>query len=59
MFKEGDSSNYRGQWFMKADDIKGLSPEQIANKFSLKEIPDKIVEVKVTATTQIRGGIVY
>ena len=57
VFKEGSMSGEKGQWCMKAEDIKGLSPEQIADKFALQEIPDKIVEVRLSATTGIRGGI--
>lgn len=34
---------------MRADDIKGLTPEQIASKFSLPQVPTMVTDVKVPA----------
>jgi hypothetical protein len=42
---------------MKAEDIKGCTPMEIADKFGLQEIPDMITEVRLTAIDKFRGGI--
>lgn len=57
VFKEGSTSGVRGQWMMRANDIKGLAPEQIKDKFSLMHVPDRIAEVKIYTNNNIRGGI--
>ncbi|WP_413614878.1 hemagglutinin repeat-containing protein [Halomonas cupida] len=50
----GDSPG--GQWIMKASDIEGLSPQQIADKFALPEVPSGITSVTPPAGTRIRTG---
>jgi hypothetical protein len=50
----GDSPG--GQWAMKASDIEGLSPQQIADKFALPEVPTGITSVTPPAGTRIRTG---
>ena len=56
VYKEGETSP-AGQWIMKRDEIEGLTPFQIKDKFALKYLPDHIVDVKVPAGTEIRFGI--
>ena len=48
--------NPSGQWVMKASDIEGLSPQQIADKFALPEVPTGITSVTPPAGTRIRVG---
>jgi hypothetical protein len=50
------NSQMRGQWFMKAEDIVGLTPKQIQNKFALPTAPKYIVDLKLPAGSKIRAG---
>ena len=53
---DGDISGLRGGWVMRAEDIKGLTPEQIQQKFALPSTPKYIGEVKLKAGSNIRMG---
>ena|GEM_PF-5580440 len=53
---DGENSGMYGGWFMKADDIKGLTPSQIQNKFALPATPKFVVDVELDAGTRIRTG---
>lgn len=55
---DGDTSGQFGGWVMKADDIKGLTPIQIQNKFALPATPVYVTDVKLPAGTTLRTGIV-
>ncbi len=55
---DGDISGQFGGWLMKADDIRGLTPSQIQDKFALPAIPKFITDVKLPAGTIVRMGIV-
>ncbi len=44
------------KWVMKASDIDGLTPQQIADKFALPEVPTGITSVTPPAGTRIRTG---
>lgn len=43
-------------WIMKKEAIQGLTPAQIAKKYSLPEIPTHIVDVHVPAGTELYRG---
>lgn len=43
---------------MQADEISGLSAEQIADKFALPEVPTHITSVRPPEGTRIRTGLV-
>lgn len=45
-----------GTWMMKPEDIKGLSPQEIKDKFSLPAVPSNCVDVEVKAGTKLRMG---
>ena len=45
-----------GQWIMRASDIEGLSPQQIADRFALPEVPTGITSITPPAGTRIRTG---
>lgn len=45
-----------GTWMMKKEDLKGLSPEEIRDKYALPEVPCNIVDVEVKAGTRLRMG---
>jgi filamentous hemagglutinin len=50
-------SNQAGGWMMRAEDVAGLSAEQIAAKYSLPEIPSMITNVSVPAGTKIEVSV--
>ncbi|WP_246803291.1 hemagglutinin repeat-containing protein, partial [Rhizobium leguminosarum] len=45
-----------GQWIMRASDIKGLSPSQIADLYALPQVPTGITSITPPAGTRIRTG---
>lgn len=45
-----------GGWVMNADDIRGLTPAQIQDKFALPATPKYVAEVKLNAGNTIRMG---
>ncbi|VVH59155.1 hypothetical protein BSPCLSOX_1181, partial [uncultured Gammaproteobacteria bacterium] len=46
----------RGQWIMRQSDIKGLTPQQIADKFALENVPTGITSIKPPKGVKIRTG---
>jgi hypothetical protein len=42
---------------MKADDIAGLTPAQIASRFSLPAVPKQIGEVNIPAGTKLQASV--
>jgi hypothetical protein len=53
---DGDVSGLKGGWLMKADDIKGLTPKQIQEKFALPAEPIYIGEVNIPKGSNLRVG---
>ncbi|MBC1987403.1 hypothetical protein HCJ71_08965 [Listeria sp. FSL L7-0478] len=53
---DGGSSKLHGGWLMKAEDIKGLTPTQIKDKFALPNIPKFVGEVTLPKGSNIRMG---
>jgi len=53
-----DKVNLRmqGGWVMKAEDIAGLTPQEIQNKFALPYIPEYICDVNLEAGRRLRTG---
>jgi filamentous hemagglutinin len=45
-----------GQWLMKQSDIEGLTPQQIADKFALENVPTGITSIKPPKGVKIRTG---
>jgi filamentous hemagglutinin len=45
-----------GRWMMRKEAKEGLSPEEIARKYSLPAVPKYITDVNVPAGTSIRTG---
>jgi len=54
--KMPDGSGMYGSWVMKAEDIEGLTPLEIQNKFALPNTPRYICDVELDAGTHIRLG---
>lgn|GEM_PF-3662668 len=48
------NSFQKGGWLMRKEDIIGLTPEQIKDKFALKYVPKYVADVKLPADTKIR-----
>lgn len=55
---DGNTSGQYGGWIMRYEDIKGLSPEEIRDKFALPATPKYITDVKLSAGTKLRTGVV-
>ncbi len=51
-----DGSGMYGSWVMRADDIKGLTPLEIQNKFALPNTPKYVCDVELEAGIHIRVG---
>jgi hypothetical protein len=52
------AGNKRGPWVLKSEHIKGLSPQQIATKYSLPSTPTHMAEVIVERGQAIERGAV-
>ncbi len=48
--------NRAREWVMRPEEIEGLTPKQIKDKFALPSEPTHISEVKVPSGTKIRLG---
>lgn len=48
----------KGSWVMREEDIAGLTPAQIKDKFALPAEPTSVIEVVPPAGTKMRTGIV-
>lgn len=55
---DGENSKMYGGWFMEFEDIKGLNPKEIQEKFALPYTPKYIADLKLEEGTIIRNGIV-
>ncbi|MBC1921989.1 pre-toxin TG domain-containing protein [Listeria grayi] len=53
---DGVESGLYGGWVMRAEDVKGLTPLQIQEKFALPQLPDFIGEVTLPKGSTIRAG---
>lgn len=51
-----ENSGMYGSWVMKYDDVKGLTPEQIADKFALPQVPKYLCDVTLPEGTVMRTG---
>lgn len=51
---DGKNSTMYGSWVMKYDDIKDLTPEEIADKFALPQVPKYMCDCTLPAGTQLR-----
>ena len=50
------NSRMQGGWVMKAEDIAGLTPQEIQNKFALPNTPKYRCDVNLEAGTRLRTG---
>lgn len=53
---DGEKSGLYGGWVMRAEDVKGLTPLQIQEKFALPQLPKYIGEVTLPKGSTIRAG---
>jgi hypothetical protein len=54
---DGKKKKMQGGWIMKAEDIAGLSPQQIKDLYALPNVPQYICDVDLPAGTRLRMGI--
>lgn len=54
--KSPNGSGMYGSWVMRAEDIQGLTPLEIRDKFALPNVPKYICDVELGAGTRIRVG---
>jgi len=45
--------NIKGNWFTTMDEIKGLSPAQLKDKFALKHTPTDMIPVKIKGNVRV------
>jgi len=57
VYAQGSDSGQVGSWVMRADDIAGLTREQIASKYSLPQPPDWVTDVTVPSGTRIQASV--
>jgi filamentous hemagglutinin len=53
----GGSSKQADSWIMRAEDIAGLTPNQIAAKYSLPNVPTMVTNVTLPAGTDLRASV--
>ena len=53
-----NGSGMKGGWIMNREDIEGLTPIEIRDKYALPSIPKYVCDVELKAGTRIRMGIV-
>jgi RHS repeat-associated protein len=49
-------TNVEGSWFTTMDEIKGLTPAQLKEKFALKFEPTQVTEATIKANSSVRVG---
>lgn len=54
--RPGSTSAPEGKWAMRKQDIEGLTPDQIRDKYSLGYTPNRVVDVTYTPGMTIREG---
>jgi len=54
---DGENSGMYGGWVMKAQDIEGLSPAEIQDKFALPQEPVLMCDVTLPKGTELRTGL--
>ncbi len=57
VFKEGVNKP-KSPFILRADDIEGLSASEIAEKYALPQVPDKIVYPQIPCDTPLEVSIV-
>lgn len=50
-------NNKTGDFLVKAEEIQGLSPNQIKDRLALDYVPDMMVDVNVPSGTTLRSGV--
>jgi filamentous hemagglutinin len=52
-----DTSKQAGEWMFKAEDVAGLSAEQIASKYALPQVPTAMADVTVPAGQTVHVSV--
>src|SRR5690606_27445962 len=53
----GGDSAQRGTWIMRAEDVTGLTPQQIASKYSLPQVPSQITDVQLPPGVKLEASV--
>ncbi|MDR2154138.1 MAG: hypothetical protein LBE78_03805 [Burkholderiaceae bacterium] len=53
----GGRSKQAGTWIMRAEDVAGLTPQQMASKFSLPQVPTEITDVTLPAGIRLDASV--
>lgn len=56
-FYDNKNSSMYGQWLMEEKDVRGLTPEQVRDKFALPQTPEYKCSVTVPKGTHVRCGV--
>lgn len=56
-YYDNKNSSLYGQWMMEEKDVRGLTPEQIRDKFALPQTPEHKCSVTVPKGTHVRCGV--
>lgn len=54
---DGKNSGMKGSWVMRYDDVKDLTPEEIAEKYALPQVPKYMCDVVLQPGDKVRMGI--
>ena len=54
---DGKNSGMKGSWVMRYDDVKDLTPEEIAEKYALPQVPKYMCDVILQPGDKVRMGI--
>lgn len=57
VYATDSKSGQVGTWVMRAEDIAGLSAQQIASKFSLPQVPNMMTDVAVPRGIKMQGSV--
>ena len=58
VYREGSKSKAKSPFILRYDDIKGLTAKEIANKYALPQIPNRIVFIKLPLELPLEVSIV-
>ena len=53
---DGEKSHMAGQWLMREEDVKGLSAQEIKDKYALENLPKYMCDAEVDEGTHLRMG---
>ena len=52
-----ERSSQVGSWIMRAEDVAGLTPQQIASKYALPQVPTRITDVQLPPGVKLEASV--